>query len=110
MTQQPPTPAQYPEASQATTALVLGILGVIGCLITAPFAWYISGKELAAINQGRRDPTGRGVANAGKILGIIGTVFLVIAVAFFVVVPLVVLVAGTEVSETFSEIASSLDG
>lgn len=37
MTQQFPTdPARYPEASQATTALVLGILGVVLCQVLAP--------------------------------------------------------------------------
>lgn len=76
------TPAQpgpnqmYPEQSQATTALVLGILGIVVCGILAPFAWNIGGKELAAIDAGRRPPENRGTANAGRILGIVGTVLL----------------------------------
>ena len=73
----PPPPAQgYPEASQATTALVLGILGIVVCQILGPFAWSIGKKELEAIDAGRRPPENRGNANAGKILGIIGTVLL----------------------------------
>lgn len=72
----------YPEQSQATTALVLGILGFVLCGVLAPFAWSIGSKELAAIDNGLRDPTNRGSANAGKILGMIGTIFLVIAVVF----------------------------
>ena len=70
------TDGRYPEASQATTALVLGILGLVVCGVLAPFAWSIGNKELMAIDAGRRDPANRGSANAGKILGIIGSVFL----------------------------------
>lgn len=74
----------YPESSQATTALVLGILGIVICGVLAPFAWNIGNKELAAIDAGRRDPSNRGTANAGRILGIIGTVLLGIGLVLFV--------------------------
>ena len=74
----------YPESSQATTALVLGILGIVICGVLAPFAWNIGNKELAAIDAGRRDPSNRGTANAGRILGIIGTVLLLVALVFVV--------------------------
>lgn len=72
----PGDPGRYPEASQATTALVLGILGIVVCGILAPFAWSIGAKELAAIDSGLRPPENRGTANAGRILGIVGTAFL----------------------------------
>lgn len=75
MTNQP-----YPEPSQATTALVLGILGVVVCQILGPFAWSMGNKELAAIDAGRRPPENRGTATAARVLGIVGTVFLAIAV------------------------------
>jgi len=80
MTQQPPQfpsdPGSYPEQSQATTILVLGILAVVLCQILGPFAWVMGNNELAAIDGGRRPPENRGTANAGRILGIIGTVLL----------------------------------
>ncbi len=75
----PPTPqpqSPYPEASQAVTALVLGIVSVVACQILGPFAWSMGNKELAAIDAGRRPPENRSNANAGRILGIIGTVML----------------------------------
>ena len=75
----PTDPHQYPEQSQATTILILGILGLIVCGILAPFAWVMGKKELAAIDSGLRSPENRSTANAGKILGIIGTVLLGIA-------------------------------
>ncbi len=83
----PTDPNQYPEQSQATTILVMGILGLIICGILAPFAWVMGNKELAAIDSGLRSPENRSTANAGRILGIIGTVLLgiglVVAVIFF---------------------------
>ncbi len=79
----------YPEKSQATTALVLGILGLIVCGVLAPFAWSIGHKELLAIDEGRRPSENRGTANAGRILGIIGTVLLgiglIILIAVFII-------------------------
>ena len=66
----------YPEQSKATTVLVLGILGIVICSILAPIAWYMGNEEVRAIDAGRRDPTNRGTANAGRILGIEGTVLM----------------------------------
>lgn len=70
----------YPEASQATTALVLGILGIVLCQVLAPFAWVMGHREMQAIDGGRRSPENRGTANAAKILGIVGTVLLGIGI------------------------------
>jgi uncharacterized membrane protein YjgN (DUF898 family) len=74
------TETPYPEPSQATTALVLGILGIVICQVLAPFAWSMGHKEMQAIDAGRRPPENRGTANAAKILGIVGTVLLAIGV------------------------------
>jgi len=86
----PTDPNQYPEQSQATTILVMGILGLIICGILAPFAWVMGNKELAAIDSGLRSPENRSTANAGRILGIIGTVLLgiglVVGIIFFLFV------------------------
>ncbi len=90
MTQQPPQFPQdsggYPEQSQATTVLVLGILGIVICGILAPFAWSMGNKELAAIDAGRRSPENRGSANAGRILGIVGTVLLGISIIVLILI------------------------
>jgi hypothetical protein len=90
----PQAQSPYPEPSQATTVLVLGILSIVVCQILGPFAWVMGNREIEAIDAGRRPPDNRGTANAGRILGIVGTVFLVlIPIAF-----LVLLVAGVTVS------------
>lgn len=86
---QPPSPQQwgyaYAEKSQAATALTLGLVGIVFCAIAAPFAWSIGNKEIEAIDAGRRDPSKRDLANAGKILGIIGTILFVVSIVFLVV-------------------------
>lgn len=41
----PADPHQYPEPSQATTILVLGILGLILCQVLAPFAWVMGNRS-----------------------------------------------------------------
>lgn len=81
----------YPEQSQATLALVLGIIGIVACQVLGPFAWYVGQKELQAIDAGNRPPENRSTANAGKILGIITTVLLgigilvLLAILFFAI-------------------------
>lgn len=79
----PSDPNRYPEASQATTVLVLGILGIVICGVLGPFAWVMGNRELQAIDSGMRPPENRSTANAGRILGIIGTVILGIGLLVF---------------------------
>lgn len=87
MSQPPQFPSEsgaYPESSQATTVLVLGILGIVACGILGPIAWVMGNNELAAIDSGRRPPENRGTANAGRILGIISTVLLALGIIFVI--------------------------
>lgn len=82
---------QYPEKSGAVGSLILGILGLVCCQLASPFAWKIGSDEIKAIDAGRRPPKDRGLAMAGKILGIIGTLVLALAVLGI----LVAIVAGS---------------
>jgi hypothetical protein len=43
-------------------------------------------KEMQAIDAGRRPPENRGTANAAKILGIVGTVLVAIAIALILLI------------------------
>lgn len=71
--------AEPPSAPGATAALVLGLIGVTMCGICAPFAIAQGRKAEAAVDTSGGAYGGRGMATAGKILGIVGTVFLVLA-------------------------------
>jgi hypothetical protein len=79
----PPVGAQ--KAEGAITALVLGIIGIVVCQLCAPFAWSIGRKAERLVDASGGTLGGRGEATAGKILGIIGTVFLVLIILFVIV-------------------------
>lgn len=79
----PPQPQAQSASTQAITALVLGILGVVCCGLAAPIAWYLGVQELNAIQAGTSPVAGEGMAKAGKILGIIGTVLLILSMLWF---------------------------
>ena len=55
---------------------MLGILGIVICGIIAPFAWRIGKQTLVEIDGSNGQLGGRGSAQAGYVLGIIGTVLL----------------------------------
>ena len=63
----------YPEQSQATTALVLGIIGIVCCGLLGIAAWVMANNELQAISSGRRDPVNEGTAKAARVVGIVAT-------------------------------------
>jgi hypothetical protein len=65
------TPVAYPEQSQATTILILGIVGLLCCGPAGIVAWIMGNNELKAIDEGRRNPAQRSTANAGRIIGIV---------------------------------------
>jgi TRAP-type C4-dicarboxylate transport system permease small subunit len=75
----------FAESSQATTALVVSILGIVCCGVLAPVGWYVGQQELSAIDSGRRDPTNRGTANAARVIGIIFTLLYGGAFLFYIV-------------------------
>lgn len=81
-----PYAPQAPSHPQATTALVLGIVGLAGLVtcvtfLVAPFAWAIGAKAVKEIDAAPPGTyRGREQANGGRIMGIVGTVLLVLAV------------------------------
>jgi hypothetical protein len=90
-----PPPGYYPygpppKHPNATTAMVLGIVAVAGgviCylpLLIAPFAWFTGSKAVRDIDESGGAQGGRGEAIAGKVLGIIGTALLALALAAIV--------------------------
>jgi hypothetical protein len=67
--------------------LILG-LGIVGLLCCGPLGIvaYIFGKnDLAEMDAGVMDPSGRGTTNVGRILGIVAIVFLVIQLIYIVI-------------------------
>lgn len=87
MTQQPPPgygppgygayPPPAPNHPQATTVLVLGILGIVVCGLIGPFAWNMGNRAVREIDASGGRWGGRTEANVGRILGIVSTALLV---------------------------------
>ncbi len=72
--------------------LVLGIVGLAICFPCGIIAWVLASGDLKQIEAGTMDPTGRGLTQAGRILGIITTALVILGFIFGVVM---MLVAGT---------------
>ena len=84
------------EPHRGALILVLGILGLVFCAFCAPFAWFLGNEDLAKMRAGTMDPEGEGLTQAGRIMGIIGTVLILIGVAVLVLFLLgAVLTAGS---------------
>lgn len=81
------------EHGSATTAMVLGIIGLASIalcagllLIVSPVAWILGGKAVKEIDASQGRLGGRDRAQAGRIMGIIGTVLLVLGVLAIILV------------------------
>lgn len=81
---------------QSVVVLVLGILSVVGVAICGPIAWYLGNKAIAEVDANPMAYSDRGTLNAGRIMGIIGTVLLALGVLLFVgYILFVVLIMGS---------------
>lgn len=68
------TPSAQPRTSAtAITSLVLGILGVLLCGLVAPIAIVLGVMGLREAQRGECAPPSRGLAIAGLVLGVVGT-------------------------------------
>ncbi len=64
------------------TILLLGILACCGgCFLTGLPAWVMANDDLSRMDAGRMDAEGRGLTQAGRLCGIIGTALTVALVA-----------------------------
>ena len=96
-----PLPARVPDHPKATTALVLGIIALLGgftCylpLLLGPWAWVVGRRAVKEIDAqpGRYD--GRGQALAGYVLGVVATALLVLGVLALIAFILFVVIAGS---------------
>jgi len=90
MTQAPPAATMPMRPHRGTLILVLGILGLVVCVICGIIAWVMGSADLKEMDAGRMDPSGRGMTLAGKICGMI-SVFLVLAIMAIYILMFVIL-------------------
>ena len=89
---QPGSPSPYgapQSSSNATLILVLGIASLVCLPILGPVAWILGNN---ALRTGMVDPSQLGQINAGRICGIIGSVFLVLGLIYWI---FIIGIAGT---------------
>ena len=102
----PPPPSAYPMAppghaplpllgagggavqvnANGVLILVFGILSIVCCGILGPVAWIMGNQSLKMLDQPMVDQSERGIVNGGRICGIVGTVFMVLGIVYYVVV------------------------
>jgi hypothetical protein len=75
---------RVPSDGQATTALVLGLVGILSCGIFGPVAYFIGDASLSRIRASAGALGGESQAQAGRVLGVIGTVQLGLAILFVI--------------------------
>lgn len=68
---------------RGTTVLVLGIVGLACCGFLAPVAWILGQQALREIDATPGVYANRGIVNAGRICGIVGTAFLALGLIWF---------------------------
>jgi hypothetical protein len=91
-------PAAAGNADGAVPALVLGILSVVLCPLCAPFAWYYGNRAERLVDGSGGLLSGRGEATAGKVLGIVMTILLILGILLLIVL----LAIGSAVVDTGS--------
>ena len=95
-----PYPGSAPTEGRAVAAMVVGIVSlVLACgygvgLLGAPVAWWLGKSSMNRIDASNGQLSGRGMAKAGFVMGIIGTVLLALALVA-AVIGVIALVAGS---------------
>lgn len=79
---------------RGTTVLVLGIIGLACCFICGIIAWVMGKNDLAEMDAGSMDPTGRGLTQAGKICGMISVGLQVIVLIIWLITAIISISAG----------------
>jgi hypothetical protein len=77
------TPPGVPRPEESgVSALVVGLLGWMFCGLLSPIAWSMGSAYEASCRSRGLEPSGAG--KAGKILGIVGTMFLLVTIGCFI--------------------------
>ena len=71
---------------RGSSILTIGILSLVLCTFMGPIAWSMGNTELARIDSGQVDPVSRSNASAGRICGMIATIFLILGILLFVLI------------------------
>ena len=79
---------------RGTAVLVLGILGLVVCVICGIIAWVMGNSDLREMETGVMDSSGMGLTKAGKICGMISVILNLIGIGIMLLVMLFATAAG----------------
>ena len=65
--------------------LVFGILAWVFCFPFGIVAWVMGNIDMRAMDEGVMDPTGRGLTQAGKIVGMINVILTIITIPLMLI-------------------------
>ena len=84
--QSPTHPRRNYLPHRGNTVLVMGIFALVCNFMAIPgiIAWVMGSGDLKQINAGAMDPEGKGLTQAGMIMGIIGTALAIIPLLFMI--------------------------
>ena len=86
----PPAPVEYGQPMgqlaphRGVAVLVLGILGLVLCVICGIIAWVMGNNDIREMEAGRMDPAGMGLTKAGKICGMVGVILNLVVLGFWI--------------------------
>ncbi len=84
MTDYAPSASSGARPHRGVLILVLGILGIVLCMPLGIASWVMGSGDLAAMNRGEIDPSGRSMTQAGKVCGIISVVLAALGILIFI--------------------------
>lgn len=81
----PPIPGPGLRPHRGVMILVFSILSWVICVIFGIVAWVMGNSDLREMDAGRMDPEGRGMTQAGKIIGMIHVIVSIAAIGLMLV-------------------------
>ena len=79
---------------RGTLILVMGILGLVVCIICGIIAWVTGNSDLREMQEGTMDPSGEGLTKAGKICGMIAVILNLVFLGIWLLIMLFAIGAG----------------
>jgi phage FluMu protein Com len=79
------TRRRHQQPHRGGVILAIGVIGLCCCGLISPVAWVMGSTDLTQIRSGRMDPAGSGMTKAGMVLGIIGSILLVLRIVLAVI-------------------------
>ena len=70
------------KAGRGGAILALGLVGLLCCFPLSFVAYFLGRKDMAEMDAGQMDPSTRNLTNIGRILGIVGIIWLVLQTVF----------------------------